>query len=86
MIQHTKNTPAHTPLDENSTSPYYCPMHCEGDKTYDKPSDCPVCGMHLVNQETEKNQKNCTSHQAAPANCKGNNIKQLLLPYALRGR
>ena len=57
MIQHTKNTPAHTPLDENSTSPYYCPMHCEGDKTYDKPSDCPVCGMHLVNQETEKNQK-----------------------------
>src|SRR5690554_1989694 len=27
---------------------YYCPMHCEGDKTYDKPGDCPVCGMHLV--------------------------------------
>src|SRR5690606_30538032 len=22
---------------------YYCPMHCEGDKTYDKPGDCPVC-------------------------------------------
>ncbi|MEJ7675618.1 MAG: heavy metal-binding domain-containing protein [Chitinophagaceae bacterium] len=29
---------------------YYCPMHCEGDKTYDKPGDCPVCGMHLVKQ------------------------------------
>ncbi len=27
---------------------YYCPMHCEGDKTYDKPRDCPVCGMDLV--------------------------------------
>src|SRR5699024_55700 len=27
---------------------YYCPMHCEGDKTYDKPGDCPVCGMDLV--------------------------------------
>lgn len=27
---------------------YYCPMHCEGDKTYDKPGDCPVCGMSLV--------------------------------------
>lgn len=27
---------------------YYCPMHCEGDKTYDEPGDCPVCGMHLV--------------------------------------
>ncbi len=29
-------------------SNYYCPMFCEGDKTYDKPDDCPVCGMHLV--------------------------------------
>ena len=28
-------------------SRYYCPMHCEGDKTYDKPGDCPVCGMSL---------------------------------------
>ncbi|HDO27976.1 MAG TPA: ATPase, partial [Bacteroidetes bacterium] len=27
---------------------YYCPMRCEGDKTYDEPGDCPVCGMHLV--------------------------------------
>src|SRR5690554_5981054 len=27
---------------------FYCPMHCEGDKTYDKPGDCPVCGMDLV--------------------------------------
>ncbi|KKO50094.1 ATPase [Arsukibacterium sp. MJ3] len=30
------------------TGTFYCPMHCEGDKTYDKPSDCPVCGMDLV--------------------------------------
>src|SRR5664279_6174061 len=29
---------------------YYCPMHCEGEKTYDKPGDCPVCGMDLVEQ------------------------------------
>ncbi len=27
---------------------YYCPMHCEGEKTYDKSGDCPVCGMDLV--------------------------------------
>lgn len=33
---------------------YYCPMHCEGDKTYDKPGDCPVCGMDLVEQPTSK--------------------------------
>ncbi len=29
---------------------YYCPMHCEGDKTYDKSGDCPVCGMDLVEE------------------------------------
>lgn len=29
---------------------FYCPMHCEADKTYDKPGDCPVCGMDLVEE------------------------------------
>lgn len=29
---------------------FYCPMHCEGEKTYDKPGSCPVCGMPLVEQ------------------------------------
>ncbi len=32
---------------------YYCPMRCEGDQTYDVRSDCPVCGMHLVLEETQ---------------------------------
>ena len=27
---------------------WYCPMMCEGDKTYDEFGDCPVCGMDLV--------------------------------------
>jgi hypothetical protein len=27
---------------------YYCPMKCEGEKTYDQPGLCPVCNMHLV--------------------------------------
>jgi Cu+-exporting ATPase len=31
-----------------SAGKYYCPMHCEGDKVYDKAGDCPVCGMDLV--------------------------------------
>ena len=31
---------------------YYCPMHCEGDKFYDKPGNCPVCGMNLVKAPT----------------------------------
>ncbi len=33
---------------------FYCPMHCEGDKTYDKPGSCPVCGMDLVEQPSSK--------------------------------
>jgi heavy metal translocating P-type ATPase len=35
----------------NSQGKYYCPMHCEGDKMYDEPGDCPVCGMHLNKEE-----------------------------------
>lgn len=46
----------HQPKEEkkqpikNGTGTFYCPMHCEGDKTYDKPGDCPVCGMDLVEE------------------------------------
>jgi len=32
---------------EKSTG-YQCPMHCEGDKVYDQPGNCPVCNMKLV--------------------------------------
>ena len=32
------------------TGTFYCPMHCEGDKTYEKAGDCPVCGMDLVEE------------------------------------
>ena len=43
---------------------YYCPMHCEGDKTYDKPGNCPVCGMDLVEQPSaeKKLQYTCPMH------------------------
>ena len=42
----------------DSAVKYFCPMKCEGSKTYDKPGDCPVCKMHMVplddkNQNTE---------------------------------
>lgn len=37
------------PAKGNGT--FYCPMHCEGEKTYDKPGDCPVCGMDLVEEQ-----------------------------------
>lgn len=26
---------------------YFCPMKCEGEKTYEQPGNCPVCGMKL---------------------------------------
>ena len=34
------------------TDTFYCPMHCEGDKIYDKAGDCPICGMDLVEERT----------------------------------
>lgn len=33
-----------------STGVFYCPMHCEGEKTYSEPGNCPVCGMDLVEE------------------------------------
>lgn len=51
--------PAPIPLEEDVTptfstgddnKKYYCPMHCEGDKKYDQPGNCPICGMRLVKE------------------------------------
>ncbi len=42
------------------TGTFYCPMHCEGEKTYDKAGDCPICGMDLVE---EQNLSNVASEQ-----------------------
>ena len=57
----------HHPKEEKEVTPkgkgtgtFYCPMHCEGDKTYSKSGDCPVCGMDLVE---EKNLSTATSVQ-----------------------
>ncbi len=48
------------------TGIFYCPMHCEGEKTYDKPGDCPVCGMDLVEEQnlsaTSSDQWTCPMH------------------------
>ncbi|NVK51759.1 MAG: copper-translocating P-type ATPase [Flavobacteriaceae bacterium] len=48
------------------TGTFYCPMHCEGDKTYNKPGDCPVCGMDLVEEQNlsaiSKAQWTCPMH------------------------
>lgn len=31
---------------------YQCPMDCEKGKMYEKPGQCPVCGMDLEKTET----------------------------------
>src|SRR5690606_36836599 len=44
---------------------FYCPMHCEGDKTYEQPGDCPVCGMDLLEKvrlHSGGGQYTCTMH------------------------
>jgi Cu2+-exporting ATPase len=46
-----------------TSSNYYCPMLCEGDKTYDKSGDCPVCGMHLISVNGDKNESKKDGHK-----------------------
>lgn len=61
----------------NGTGTFYCPMHCEGDKTYDKHGDCPVCGMDLVEEQntssSSKQKWTCPMHpeviQDGPGAC-----------------
>ena len=73
--------PSHTHINQSSQQStqkgkYYCPMHCEDDKTYDKPGDCPVCGMHLNKEESASRSKviyTCPMHpevkQDHPGDC-----------------
>jgi Cu+-exporting ATPase len=47
------------------TGTFYCPMHCEGEKTYNKAGDCKVCGMDLVEERSisfSSNQFTCPMH------------------------
>ncbi len=70
--QHKHNEMVH----EKDHEKYYCPMHCEGDKTYDKPGDCPKCGMHIIKEQvpvTKSSVYTCPMHpevkQDHPGNC-----------------
>ncbi len=35
------------PALQPAATRYFCPMKCEGEKTYDQPGRCPVCNMKL---------------------------------------
>ncbi|MCM4162271.1 MULTISPECIES: SCO family protein [unclassified Arenibacter] len=41
MACNTKNS------NKTTAEKYQCPMHCEGDKTYNQPGKCDVCKMEL---------------------------------------
>lgn len=49
---HTEKKEEKTKEKQKGTGTFYCPMHCEGEKTYSKAGDCPVCGMDLVEEKT----------------------------------
>ena len=72
----THNDKKVSEITGNSKGNYYCPMHCEGEKTYDKAGDCPVCGMHLVKEAALTNSKilyTCPMHpeviKEGPGSC-----------------
>ncbi|MDX5585440.1 MAG: heavy metal translocating P-type ATPase [Aureibaculum sp.] len=62
---HTKEEKEEQPKGKGKGT-FYCPMHCEGEKTYDKAGDCPVCGMDLVEEQnlstSSEKQWTCPMH------------------------
>ncbi len=63
------------PATQSGNGVFYCPMHCEGEKTYDKSGNCPVCGMALMEQPRLANTTSytCPMHpeviQDTPGSC-----------------
>jgi len=75
---HHENKPDKKSESDKGTGVFYCPMQCEGDKTYDEPGDCPVCGMDLVEEQNMKSSASsdiytCPMHpeieQIGPGSC-----------------
>jgi len=56
---HSKEEKKEQSIGKN-TDMFYCPMHCEGDKIYDKSGDCPICGMDLVPLEADVSEEDKT--------------------------
>lgn len=74
---HHSEPKQHDKPNGKGTGVFYCPMRCEGDKTYDKAGDCPVCGMDLVEEQnlstSNTEQWTCPMHpeivQDEPGSC-----------------
>jgi len=71
MDKHSHSHAHQQQAPANATGKYFCPMHCEGDKVYDKPGNCPVCGMHLLQQATPDMKKDTQSKATSNENLKG---------------
>ncbi|MEE9364118.1 MAG: heavy metal translocating P-type ATPase [Cellulophaga sp.] len=71
----TEHNPKAKKVQGKATGAFYCPMHCEGDKTYDHLRDCPVCGMDLVAeiqvQQNTATQYTCPMHADVIADAPG---------------
>lgn len=60
---------------------YYCPMKCEGEKTYTQPGRCPVCGMNLIKVGTESTAEQIAKEHALAPLPKINRKKTELLKH-----
>ena len=50
-------------FEQVETAMYQCPMKCEGEKTYDKPGQCPKCNMDLQKvEEMHEHQEHDSTH------------------------
>ena len=56
-LEEATSAPKPQASTHKGTGVYYCPMRCEGNKTYDHPGHCPVCGMDLVEQVSTESLK-----------------------------
>ncbi len=41
---------------------FYCPMKCEGEKTYAEMGSCPVCGMDLGEAKADQKEESHEGH------------------------
>lgn len=80
-ITHSHSHHEHMASEKKGSGRYHCPMHCESDKTYDKPGNCPKCKMKLVELplQTTITEYTCSMHPEVisdkPGNCPKCNMK-----------
>ncbi|NCA86491.1 MAG: copper-transporting ATPase, partial [Clostridia bacterium] len=54
----------HASANKTTNGAWYCPMKCEGEKTYPEKGRCPVCNMWLVNDAEKSSAQAKHQHHA----------------------